>query len=395
LGKEEAMEDINFKLHIPFGDPGLIVMENCKDFGDAIDRYLLDERLRCGLDAEVLPETFIIKHDEVRFSNGEGKVFIEETVRGKDIYILTDIGNYSLTYKMHGFINHKSPDDHLQDLKRVLSAMAGKARRITLMMPLLYASRQHSRKGRESLDCAMALQELEKLGIDDIITFDAHDPTIQNAIPLISFENLYPTFEIVKSILCHEKAVLDDPSNMLIVSPDTGAMDRAIYYSSVLSIDIGLFYKRRDHSRVVHGRNPIVQHEYIGQDVTGKNILIVDDMIASGESVFDIALELKKRKAGKIFIATTFALFTDGISKFTKFYDEGLIDRVYTTNLSYLQEDAKKAPWLTIVDMSEYIAKMINRLNFDISIGDLIDASVGIRDILAFKKELETEKELK
>ncbi|MDK2867568.1 MAG: ribose-phosphate pyrophosphokinae [Clostridiales bacterium] len=389
------MEDINFKLHIPFGDPGLIVMENCKDFGDAIDRYLLDERLRCGLDAEVLPETFIIKHDEVRFSNGEGKVFIEETVRGKDIYILTDIGNYSLTYKMHGFINHKSPDDHLQDLKRVLSAMAGKARRITLMMPLLYASRQHSRKGRESLDCAMALQELEKLGIDDIITFDAHDPTIQNAIPLISFENLYPTFEIVKSILCHEKAVLDDPSNMLIVSPDTGAMDRAIYYSSVLSIDIGLFYKRRDHSRVVHGRNPIVQHEYIGQDVTGKNILIVDDMIASGESVFDIALELKKRKAGKIFIATTFALFTDGISKFTKFYDEGLIDRVYTTNLSYLQEDAKKAPWLTIVDMSEYIAKMINRLNFDISIGDLIDASVGIRDILAFKKELETEKELK
>jgi ribose-phosphate pyrophosphokinase len=296
---------------------------------------------------------------------------------------------------MHGFINHKSPDDHLQDLKRVLSAMAGKARRITLMMPLLYASRQHSRKGRESLDCAMALQELEKLGIDDIITFDAHDPTIQNAIPLISFENLYPTFEIVKSILCHEKAVLDDPSNMLIVSPDTGAMDRAIYYSSVLSIDIGLFYKRRDHSRVVHGRNPIVQHEYIGQDVTGKNILIVDDMIASGESVFDIALELKKRKAGKIFIATTFALFTDGISKFTKFYDEGLIDRVYTTNLSYLQEDAKKAPWLTIVDMSEYIAKMINRLNFDISIGDLIDASVGIRDILAFKKELETEKELK
>ncbi|MBS7526047.1 ribose-phosphate pyrophosphokinase [Fusibacter paucivorans] len=387
------MEDINFKQHIPFGDPGLIVMENCKYFGDSIDRYLLDERLRCGLDAEALPETYIIKHDEVRFSNGEGKVFIEETVRGKDIYILTDIGNYSLTYKMHGFINHKSPDDHLQDLKRVLSAMAGKARRITLIMPLLYASRQHSRKGRESLDCAMALQELEKLGIDDIITFDAHDPTIQNAIPLISFENLYPTFEIVKSILCHEKAVLDDPSNMLIVSPDTGAMDRAIYYSSVLSIDIGLFYKRRDHSRVVHGRNPIVQHEYIGQDVTGKNILIVDDMIASGESVFDIAKELKKRKAGKIFIATTFALFTDGISKFTKFYDDGLIDRVYTTNLSYLQDDAKKAPWLTIVDMSEYIAKMINRLNFDISIGDLIDASVGIRDILAFKNDLETEKD--
>jgi len=294
-----------------------------------------------------------------------------------------------MTYTMHGFTNHKSPDDHLQDLKRVLSAMAGKARRVTLIMPLLYSSRQHSRKGRESLDCAMALQELEKLGIDDIITFDAHDPTIQNAIPLISFENLYPTFEIVKAILCHEKAVFDDPANMLIISPDTGAMDRAIYYSSVLSSDIGLFYKRRDHSRVVHGRNPIVQHEYIGRSVEGKNILIVDDMIASGESIFDIALELKKRKAGKVFIAATFALFTEGIEKFNQFYEDGYIDQVYTTNLSYLHEASKNAPWLTVVDMSEYIAKMMNRLNYDISIGDLIDATAGIQEILAFKSSIE------
>jgi ribose-phosphate pyrophosphokinase len=277
----------------------------------------------------------------------------------------------------------------LQDLKRVLSAMAGKARRVTLIMPLLYSSRQHSRKGRESLDCAMALQELEKLGIDDIITFDAHDPTIQNSIPLISFENLYPTFEIVKAILCHEKAVFDDPANMIIISPDTGAMDRAIYYSSVLSMDIGLFYKRRDHSRVVHGRNPIVQHEYIGRSVEGKNILIVDDMIASGESIFDIALELKKRKAGKVLIATTFALFTDGIEKFNQFYEEGYIDQVYTTNLSYLHKDSKDVPWLTVVDMSEYIAKMMNRLNYDISIGDLIDAAAGIQEILSFKMSLE------
>lgn len=389
------MDVINLRGHIPFGEPGLIVMENCKIFGEEIDRQLIQERKKSGIDWDDQPDSFIIKHDEIRFSNGEGKIYIEETVRGKDIYILTDIGNYSLTYKMHGFINHKSPDDHLQDLKRVLSAMAGKARRVTLIMPLLYASRQHSRKGRESLDCAMALQELEKLGVDDIITFDAHDPTIQNAIPLISFENLYPTFEIVKSILCHEQSVFDDPSNMLIVSPDTGAMDRAIYYSSVLSIDIGLFYKRRDHSRVVHGRNPIVQHEYIGQDVEGKHILIVDDMIASGESVFDIALELKSRKASKIFIATTFALFTDGVEKFTKFFNEGLIDRVYTTNLSYLHEDALKESWLTVVDMSGYIAKMVNRLNYDISIGDLIDANVGIQDILAFKKSLEEEKKSK
>lgn len=383
------MDSEYYKGHVPFGELGIIAMENCKALGEEIDRILLEERKKHEQNTLFQPKTYLIKTHEIRFSNGEGKVFIEETVRGKDIYILTDIGNYSMTYSMHGFINHTSPDDHLQDLKRVLSAMAGKARRVTLLIPLLYASRQHSRKGRESLDCAMALQELEKLGIDDIITFDAHDPTIQNAIPLISFENLYPTFEIVKSILCKEKAIFDDPSNMLIVSPDTGAMDRAIYYSSVLSIDIGLFYKRRDHSRVVHGRNPIVQHEYIGRDVTGKNILIVDDMIASGESIFDIALELKKRKAGKVLVATTFALFTDGVEKFNQFYNDGLIDQVYTTNLSYLHADSVGAPWLTVVDMSAYIAKIVNRLNYDISIGDFIDASVGIREIIAFKKSLD------
>ena len=388
-GKDDKMDTVNYKTHVPFGELGIIAMENCSAVGAEINRILLEERHKHGMPETLLPESYLIKTHEIRFSNGEGKVFIEETVRGKDIYIITDIGNYSMTYTMHGFTNHKSPDDHLQDLKRVLSAMAGKARRVTLIMPLLYSSRQHSRKGRESLDCAMALQELEKLGIDDIITFDAHDPTIQNSIPLISFENLYPTFEIVKAILCHEKAVFDDPANMIIISPDTGAMDRAIYYSSVLSMDIGLFYKRRDHSRVVHGRNPIVQHEYIGRSVEGKNILIVDDMIASGESIFDIALELKKRKAGKVFIATTFALFTDGIDKFNQFYEDGYIDQVYTTNLSYLHKDSKDVPWLTVVDMSEYIAKMMNRLNYDISIGDLIDASAGIREILTFKESLE------
>lgn len=374
--------------HVQFGDLGLIVMDNCEMIGKYIDDHLLEMR-RNSQDEEVYtPKTFIIKKKEVRFSNGEGKIFLEESVRGKDIYIVTDIGNYNVTYTMFGRENHKSPDDHLQDIKRVLSAMAGKARRVTLMMPLLYASRQHSRKGRESLDCAMALQELEKLGVDDILTFDAHDPTIQNAVPLISFENLYPTFDIVKRFISDERELFKDPSKMLIISPDTGAMDRAVYYSGVLGFDIGLFYKRRDHSKVVKGKNPIVQHEYIGKDVKDCNILIVDDMISSGESVFDIALELKNRQAGKIFVATTYALFTEGIEKFNQFHEQGLIDRLYTTNLSYVPESARQASWFAEVDMSEFMARIINRLNHDLSISDLIDGNKSIRDLVKFAQSV-------
>ena len=374
--------------HVQFGELGLIVMDNCEMIGKYIDDHLLEMR-RNSQDEEVYtPKTFIIKKKEVRFSNGEGKIFLEESVRGKDIYIVTDIGNYNVTYTMFGRENHKSPDDHLQDIKRVLSAMAGKARRVTLMMPLLYASRQHSRKGRESLDCAMALQELEKLGVDDILTFDAHDPTIQNAVPLISFENLYPTFDIVKRFISDERELFKDPSKMLIISPDTGAMDRAVYYSGVLGFDIGLFYKRRDHSKVVKGKNPIVQHEYIGKDVKDCNILIVDDMISSGESVFDIALELKNRQAGKIFVATTYALFTEGIEKFNQFHEQGLIDRLYTTNLSYVPESARQASWFAEVDMSEFMARIINRLNHDLSISDLIDGNKSIRDLVKFAQSV-------
>jgi len=378
------MRKIDYIKHVQFGELGLIVMDNCEVIGKCVDDHLLEMR-RTSLDEDiVIPETFIIKKKEVRFSNGEGKVFLEESVRGKDIYIVTDIGNYNVAYTMFGFENRKSPDDHLQDVKRVLSAMAGKARRVTLMMPLLYASRQHSRKGRESLDCAMALQELEKLGVDDILTFDAHDPTIQNSVPLISFENLYPTLDIVKRFISDEKELFKDPSKMLLISPDTGAMDRAVYYSSVLGFDIGLFYKRRDHSIVVKGKNPIVQHEYIGKDVKDCNILIVDDMIASGESVFDIALELKGRGAKKIFVATTYALFTEGIEKFNLFYEKGLIDRLYTTNLSYVPESARQAPWFSEVDMSEFIARVVNRLNYDLSISDLIDTNKSISDLMKF-----------
>ena len=380
------MKNGDYLKYMPLGELGLVVMDNCEMIGKYIDDHMLEMRRNAFEESFLLPDSYIIKKKEIRFSNGEGKIFLEESVRGKDIYIITDIGNYNISYKMYGFENRKSPDDHLQDVKRVLSAMAGKARRVTLLMPLLYASRQHSRKGRESLDCAMALQELEKLGVDDILTFDAHDPTIQNAVPLISFENLYPTLDIVKRFISDEQALFKEPSKMLIVSPDTGAMDRAIYYSSVLGFDIGMFYKRRDHSKVVRGKNPIVQHEYIGKEVKGSNILIVDDMIASGESVFDIAIELKKREAKKIFVATTYALFTEGVEKFNQFYAEGLIDRVYTTNLSYVPETARQAPWFAEVDMSEYIARIINRLNFDVSISDLIDTKKNISDLLKLQK---------
>ena len=382
------MKKEDYSKMMPLGELALIVMDNCEAIGKYIDDHLIEMRRNAMREVELIPDSFVIKKKEVRFSNGEGKIFLEESVRGKDVYIITDIGNYNITYTINGFQNRKSPDDHLQDVKRVLSAMAGKARRVTLMMPLLYASRQHSRKGRESLDCAMALQELEKLGVDDILTFDAHDPTIQNAVPLISFENLYPTLDIVKKMITDEKEIFKDPSKMLIISPDTGAMDRAIYYSGILGYDIGLFYKRRDHSRVVKGKNPIVQHEYIGKDVKGCNILIVDDMVASGESVFDIALELKKRQAQKIFVATTYALFTEGLEKFNRFYEDGLIDRLYTTNLSYVPEAARQAPWFAEVDMSEFMARVINRLNFDVSISDLIDTKKNIGDFLKLAEML-------
>jgi ribose-phosphate pyrophosphokinase len=382
------MKNKDYEQHVAYGNLGIIAMNNCEELAKKIDTYLVKARKILKKEDIDLPTTYLINKNEIRFSNGEGKIAIKESVRGKDIYIISDVGNYSCTYTMQGFENHKSPDDHLQDIKRVLSAMAGKARRVTLIMPLLYESRQHSRKGRESLDSAMALQELENLGITDFITFDAHDPTIQNSIPLISFENLYPTLDIVKTFLADESEVFNDPSNVIIISPDTGAMDRAIYYSSFLTSDIGLFYKRRDHSKVVKGKNPIVQHEYIGRDVEGKNILIVDDMISSGESIFDIATELKGRKAGKIFVATTFALFTEGIEKFNQFYEEGLIDRVYTTNLSYIPETVKSQPWFKEVDLSDYISRIINRLNYDMSISDMMNARKGIQELIMFKESV-------
>jgi ribose-phosphate pyrophosphokinase len=378
--------DIKESSSVPYCNIGIMALESSSELGNRINDILMKKRgnyvsepNNYGIGEK---KSFLIKMKDIRFSNGEGKIIIEDTVRGKDIFILCDVGNYSCTYKMFGFENHKSPDDHFQDIKRVLSAIGGKARRITVIMPLLYASRQHKRKHRESLDCAMALKELEKLGVNDIITFDVHDPNVQNAIPLISFDNLYPTYEIVKTILQEEPDLLIDKTKMLVISPDTGAMDRAVYYSSVLGLDIGLFYKRRDHSKVVNGRNPIVQHEYMGREVEGQDVLIVDDMIASGESVFDIVLELKRRKAKRIFVTATFALFTEGIEKFNKFYEEGLIDKIYSTNLTYLPKEVKEAKWFCEVDLSQFIANIIDNLNYDKSIAPLLDVTSRIKNLL-------------
>lgn len=357
---------------------GLIALESCKELGNAVDKYIQNKRN--------FDKTYLIPTNEVRFSNGEGKVKISESVRGKDIYILCDIGNYSCTYKMFGFTNHKGPDEHFQDIKRTISAIKGKAARITVIMPLLYESRQHRRKGRESLDCALALRELESLGVDEIITFDVHDPNVQNAVPLLSFENIYPTYDIVKSLISNEATLELDKEKLLVISPDTGAMDRAIYYSSVLGVDVGLFYKRRDHSLVVNGKNPIVEHEYMGRDVAGKDVLIVDDMIASGESVLDIAVELKQRNARNVYVATTFAFFTEGLNKFKDYYEKGIITKVYSTNLTYVPKELRESKWFNAVDMSEFLARIINRLNHGQSIAKYMDATEVINKLLQENK---------
>lgn len=367
----------------PVGELGLIVLNNISDFGG-----LVDEEIKKRKNITDPDFSFIIDISETRFSNGEAKVQINESVRGKDIFILCDIGNYGITYKMFGSENRMGPDEHFADVKRVISAINGKARRINVVMPLMYGSRQHRRKSRESLDCAMALQELEHMGVHGIYTFDVHDPNVQNAIPLLSFENIYPTAEIVKDFLKEEKISTQDldDNSMIIISPDTGAMDRAVYYSNVLQQDIGLFYKRRDYTKIVNGKNPIVEHRYIGIDVAGKDILIVDDMIASGESVLDIAKQLKKQNARRVYCAVSFALFTEGPDKFDEYYENGLLDAVYSTNLTYVPEEIKNKPWYQEVDLSRLLGKFITNINLDISLSSMLDKMRGIKRIVRTKQ---------
>lgn len=357
------------------GKMGLIVLKSCANLGNEVDQFV--RQLRNEDDGE----SYIIPIEEVRFSNGEGKVKICDSVRGRDIYILCDIGNYSCTYNLFGYENHMSPDDHFRDIKRVLSAIGGKASRVTVLMPLLYSSRQHKRKGRESLDCAQALEELQNLGVDCILTFDAHDSTIYNAIPATSFENIYPTYSMLKRFIQNEG---DDifKDNMTVISPDTGAMDRAIYYANVLGLDVGMFYKRRDHSRIVNGKNPIVQHEYIGGPLEGKRVLIIDDMIASGESVIDVINEIQKQNVSDVYAAVSFAFFTSGLEKFDQLYEEGKLKKLYSTNLTYAPEELLKRPWFVQVDMSKFIAKILCTLNNDESISPLLDSAARIRRLL-------------
>lgn len=367
------------------GELGIIALQSCKTLGMQIDNYLRDkreDRLQSrDLGVKKISKSYLIDVEEVRFSNGEGKVVIKESVRGKDIFILCDIGNYSCTYDMFGFVNHMGPDEHFQDIKRVVSALNGRARRITVVMPLLYEGRQHRRKGRESLDCALSLQELERLGVDNIVSFDVHDPNVQNAVPLVAFQNIYPTYQIVKNLIKdYERSNAEN--KMIVISPDTGAMDRSIYYSGMLGCDVGMFYKRRDYSKVVNGKNPVVQHEYMGRSVEGLDVLIADDMIASGQSVLDIAKELKARKAKTVNVATTFGLFTSGIDTFNAYHKEGYIDKVYCTNLTYIPENVLKAKWFRKVDMSGFLGNIIHHLNYDRSLTPLTDDAGKIKKLM-------------
>lgn len=338
----------------------LVVLPNAKFLGEKVDKNLKE--------INNSDSTYIVPITSDRFSNGEGKVKIEETVRDKDLYILSDIGNYSINYDFHGMKHFMAPDEHFQDIKRIISATSGHASKINVIMPMLYQSRQHKRKGRESLDCALALQELERIGVSNIITFDAHDPNVVNAVPNLSFDNFYPTNIIIDAL--EENEHID---NMIVVSPDMGAMERARYYAGMLGCDVGLFYKRRDLTKVVNGKNPIVEHVYLGSDVKDKNILIVDDMISSGTSMIESAQNLKNRGAKKIYLVATFALFTEGIEKFNEAYNEGIFTKLYVTNLSYVPEEIKSKEWYTEVDCSMLLARIINKLNKKESIAEIYD----------------------
>ena len=361
------------------GDLGIIALQSCKDFGEKLDKHIMKLRRFEGIPC---PETFMIDAQQIRFTDGQGKIVLNETVRGKDIFLICDVGNYSCTYSLYGYENHMGPDEHFQDIKRAVSAIGGKAARINVMMPMLYSQRQDRNKGRESLDCALAMRELEALGVRDIITFDVHNPSVQNAVPLLSFENLYATFEMVKNFIEDEEEIVSDKENFLIISPDLGGMERAIYYSTVMGIDVGLYYKRRDYTRIIDGRNPIVQHDYLGRDVAGKNIIIIDDIISTGDSAAEIIEDLKQRNAAKIFLATTFAQFTRGSDKFQRLHDEGQLTRVYSTNLTYVPQTILDKPWFKHVDMSPFAAEVINNLNMNRSIEPILDATDRLANYL-------------
>ena len=357
---------------------GLLAMKGASELGEKVNQYLTGWAAEAGYEKD----TFLIESDCPRFSSGDGKGLIKQTIRGNDLFILCDMGNYSIKYDYFGHENLMSPDDHYQDLKRLIQAASGKAHRINVIMPSLYGGRQHRRNYRESLDCAVALQELQSMGVSNVLTFDAHDPRVQNAVPLMGFYNIIPSYQVLKSMFKNLKDFKPNKEHFMIVSPDEGAINRNMYYASVLGVDMGMFYKRRDYSIVVNGRNPIVAHEYMGNDVTGKDIFIADDIISSGESMLEVAAELKKRNAGKIYCYATYAIFTNGFEKFDKMYSDGVIDGVFGTNLTYRSPELLAKPWFYEVDCAKYIAYFITTLNHDMSISEVIDPHEKIQNLL-------------
>lgn len=374
---------------IPVGPLGLIPLKGCLELGNKVDEFLVNWRRERESEHKATiafsgyqRDSYIIGAKTPRFGTGEAKGTLSESVRGDDIYIMVDVCNYSLTYSLCGMVNHMSPDDHFQDLKRIIAAVGGKARRINVIMPFLYESRQHKRTGRESLDCALALKELVSMGVENIITFDAHDPRVQNAIPLKGFETVQPIYQFIKFLLKNEQELTIDNDHMMVISPDEGGMGRAVFFANVLGLDMGMFYKRRDYTRIVGGSNPIVAHEFLGASVEGKDVIIVDDMISSGESMLDVAKELKNRKARKVFVCSTFGLFTNGLRKFDEYYENGMIDRVLTTNLVFQTPELLSRPYYINVDMSKYIALIIDNLNHDASLSELLNPTGRINKLI-------------
>ena len=371
---------------LPVGRLGIISPYSCAELGTKVDNYLVSWRKKRHNEGVLYEgydrDTYLIGSDLPRFGSGEAKGILKESVRGDDIYILIDVCNYSLTYSLAGQTNHMSPDDHYQNLKRIIAAIAGKARRINVIMPFLYESRQHRRTGRESLDCALALQELIQMGVENIITFDAHDPRIQNAIPLHGFETVQSAYQFIKNLLKKEKDLKLDKEHLMVISPDEGGMSRAIYLANNLGVDMGMFYKRRDYTTIVDGRNPIVAHEFLGSSVEGKDVIILDDMISSGDSILDVARQLKMRKAKRIYAAATFGLFTNGMEKFDQAYEEVLISGILTTNLIYQTPELLSRPYYINCDMSKYIALVIDTLNHDASISSILDPSERIQNVV-------------
>lgn len=358
---------------------GIIAMDGAKELGERINDYLVTWAKQSGQDVD----TFLVPCSCPRFQSGDAKALISRTIRGYDLFIVCDTGNYSCTYPLFGHTNHMSPDDHYQDLKRIIQAAGGKAHRINVIMPMLYGGRQHRRNYRESLDCAMMLQELQSIGVSNLLTFDAHDPRVQNAVPLMGFDNIIPSYQVLKALFKAFDDLEIDKEHFMVVSPDEGAMGRNMYYASALEVDLGMFYKRRDYSTVVNGRNPIVAHEYLGNDVTGMDIFIADDLISSGESMLDIAYELKKRKARKIIAYATYGLFTAGFEKLDKAYADGVIDGVFCTNLTYIPDELKNKEWFHIVDCSKYVSYFVAALNHDMSVSEILDPHEKIKALLS------------